>query len=114
MKIFRWIAGLAVTVIVVAFAVANRQALTVRFDPFPYELELPVYVIVLGALAAGFAAGMAVQWLLGQKWRYLARARQRRIGALEEEVEGLRRQRETGKEPSEDISLPLPPPGDAA
>ncbi len=107
MKVLRWIAGLLVTVIVVAFALANRGKVAVGFDPLPYALDLPLYVVVLGALVGGVLFGVVLQWLLGQRTRQLARNRRRRIAALEEEVAGLRRQLD--RRPLEELPVSLPP-----
>ena len=90
MKFVRWIAGLLVAIVLIAFAVNNREPLSLNFDPLPWSLEVPVFAATLGALLVGFVAGLAFEWLWGIRARGLARSRARRIAALEAEVAALR------------------------
>ncbi len=89
MKALRWIAGLVVGVVVVAFAVANRAPVPVSLDPLPFSFEAPLFLIVFAGGALGFAVGATAVWLAGNKWRRLARRRGARIEALEREVARL-------------------------
>ncbi len=110
MKIIRWTAALFALVIVVAFAVANRESVTVRIDPLPFLVDIPLYVLALGALGVGFFVGGGVQWLFASRWRQLARERKRRIGALETETEALRAEIARHEAAPEEVQIPLPPP----
>jgi uncharacterized integral membrane protein len=84
-------------VIVVAFAVANRQAVTVSFDPLSasnpaYAATAPLFVLIfmmliLGVLIGGFAA-----WLGQGKWRRAARRFDADMRALHDELHALRHQ----------------------
>ena len=92
-------------VIVVGFAVANRQAVTLSFDPFSsispaYAVTLPLFIVVFVLLIVGVIAGGTAVWF-GQ--RRIRRARRRldaEVSALHGEIEGLRR----------DAAAPPPPP----
>jgi hypothetical protein len=81
----------------VAWAVANRQSVTVSFDPFDavnpaYVLTEPLYVIGFAILIAGVVVGGTAAWLGQAKWRK-ARARlAAEVAALRAELEALRRQ----------------------
>lgn len=104
-RLFSLFILLPLAVVVIVFALLNRDAVTV--DLFVAEANLPLYIGVLGALAVGFLAGVAaggsLSWLSQGKWRRRARQGERRATSLEREVEDLRRH---------DASLPaLPPPG---
>ena len=83
MKLFYRLLFIPVAAIFVIFAVANRHALTLNLWPLPLEIDLPVYIAVLGALAAGMAIGGSAQWLSDGKWRRRARAGRREATALE-------------------------------
>lgn len=112
MKIIRWTAALLALVIVVAFAVANRDTVSLRFDPLPFLVDTPLYILALGALGVGFFVGGGVQWLFAARWRRLARERKRRIGALEAESEAVRAELARHEAAPEEVRIPLPPPTD--
>src|SRR3981189_721874 len=69
---------LVLALVLIAFAVANRQVVTVSFDPFDQAnpalvLSQPVYVLVLALLIAGVVLGGCAAWLRQGKWRARAR-----------------------------------------
>ena len=58
----------------VAWAIANRQAVVVSFDPFDpanpaYTLALPLYLLVFAILIAGVVVGGIATWIEQGKWR---------------------------------------------
>ena len=79
-------------IIIIAFAVANRQIVTVSFDPFSASepaaaLTLPLFVIVMVTLIAGvIVGGLAVRFGHG-RWRRMARRLEREVQALRKKVE---------------------------
>ena len=82
--------------VLVGFAVANRHAIKVSFDPFdsadqPHSLAIPVYLLVFAVLLAGVVIGGAAAWIEQGKWR---RARARltaELRAIQAEMSQLRR-----------------------
>jgi uncharacterized integral membrane protein len=81
-------------IVLIAFAVANRQTVTVSFDPFnasapAASLNLPLFVIVIVTLIAGvIVGGMAVRLGHG-RWRRLARRLEREAGELRAKLDAL-------------------------
>lgn len=63
MKFIQALLGTLVTVIVATFAVTNPQVTTLYLTPFHNALEYPLYMIILGALAAGFLIGCVTVWI---------------------------------------------------
>jgi putative membrane protein len=103
------IVAVPIAIIVVAFAIANRHLIEVSLDPLPFTVGLPLDLVVIGALALGFAAGAGAAWLSGYGARHQARGTKARIVALEAEVARLREARaEAGNQEC------LPPSVDAA
>jgi uncharacterized integral membrane protein len=72
------------TLVLVMFAVANRETITVGFDPFDtahpaFALQLPLYVLVFVLVGLGVLIGGMAAWLRQHKWR--ARARRAEVEA---------------------------------
>ncbi|MFZ2068308.1 MAG: LapA family protein [Xanthobacteraceae bacterium] len=81
-------------IVIIAFAVANRQAITLSFDPFSpsapaASLTLPLFVIVIGALVAGVIVGGLAVRLGHGRWRRMARRLEREAGELRARLDAL-------------------------
>jgi uncharacterized integral membrane protein len=85
-RIVRWVIAAVVAVLLVIFAISNRQNVEVTFWPFPVTIDSALSLIVLGAVVIAFLVGQFVAWLGAQRWRNEARTKQRRIEALEREL----------------------------
>jgi uncharacterized integral membrane protein len=62
----------------IVFAVANRHAVTVSFDPFnstdpSIAVTLPLFVVIIAVAIAGVVAGGAATWFRQRRWRRAAR-----------------------------------------
>ncbi|MBM3597960.1 MAG: LapA family protein [Alphaproteobacteria bacterium] len=108
---------LPVTLAVVDFAVSNREPVALQMWPLPYAVELPVYMVALGMLLAGFVLGAFVAWATGLGARRRARADAReQIRARAAEAESLERElaelrRQTAQQAGVRSSAALPAPG---
>jgi len=103
-KVVHWLVTLPIAVIAIVFAVSNLDRVPVDFWPFAI-VDMPLYLIVLGALGLGFLGGELAAWVNGRHWRREARRRQRRIEALEREL-----QAKTAASPQGAATLPLAGP----
>ena len=72
-RVLRWIVGLPIALVVISFAVANRQWVTVSFDPF--SKDAPFAAVVFFGLIAGWIAC----WIAQGKWRRSAREARREL-----------------------------------
>ena len=52
-KLLRLIIGIVALVVIIAFAIANREVVQVGLAPFPTTVELPVYGVFLLATGRG-------------------------------------------------------------
>jgi uncharacterized integral membrane protein len=83
-------------VVIIAFAVANRQWITVSFDPFSstspaYAATLPLFAFIFVALILGVVIGGAVVWIGQAKWRRTARKLDNDVRVLHQELDAVRR-----------------------
>lgn len=81
-------------VIIVAFAVANRQVVTVSLDPFggsapAASLTLPLFALVIVLLIIGVLIGGTAVWLRQGRWRRTARRLEREIKELNARLDAL-------------------------
>ena len=81
-KIVTAIIVIPLAVVIIAFAIANRQIVTVSFDPFSVTepaavVALPLFALIILLLIIGVLLGGAAAWLRQSRWRSTAR----RLGA---------------------------------
>ena len=86
MRFIRGILGLALALIFVLFAIANRQSVSVTWSPFHPATDLPLYAVALDLLAFGFLLGLWVAWLESIPARLEKTRQKRRIKTLEKEL----------------------------
>jgi uncharacterized integral membrane protein len=84
-------------IVIVVFAVANRQVVVVSFDPFgstdpAYLVRMPLFVLIFALVILGVLVGGVAAWLRQGRWRRAARELDRDVRALREENAALRRQ----------------------
>ncbi|UDL93647.1 lipopolysaccharide assembly protein LapA domain-containing protein [Lichenihabitans sp. PAMC28606] len=81
--------------IAVAFAVANRQGVTVSFDPFAtdipaFALNGPLFVVILIVIGTGIIIGGIATWFGQGRFRREARLAKRESDELRAEVARLK------------------------
>jgi uncharacterized integral membrane protein len=99
-------------VILIAFAVANRQSVTVSFDPLSstspaYAATLPLFILIFALLILGVLIGGAVAWVGQTKWRRTARKLDGEVRILHQELDAIRR-RFAPEPPPTAILPPIP------
>ncbi|MCB1377698.1 MAG: LapA family protein [Alphaproteobacteria bacterium] len=97
-RIFNWIVGLPIAVAAVVFAVANRQWITVSFDPFnrdaPFaSASMPLWVLFFCGTFVGIFVGWIAAWIAQGKWRKAAK--EARIELVRTHYEHEREKRES-------------------
>jgi uncharacterized integral membrane protein len=81
-------------VVIIAFAMANRESVTVSFDPFSAAepaaaATLPLFALVILLLIIGVIVGGAAAWLGQGEWRQRARRLEREVRELREKLDVL-------------------------
>lgn len=99
------------TVLIVLFAVANRQIVTVHLDPletgllpFP-TVTLPLYLVLFAAGLIGVIAGGSATWLAQGKHRRAARSHAREAQSHRAELNRMK-----ARDEAQQAVPALPPP----
>jgi uncharacterized integral membrane protein len=92
--------------VLIAFAVANRQVVSVSLDPFDQAnpalvLSQPLYLVIFALLIVGVVLGGCAAWLRQSKWRTRARRAEAQVNVLRAQLN-----ERTG------ATSPAPPPAD--
>jgi len=82
-----WLLLLPLTIIFVAFAIANRHDVTVSLDPTPLAIEVPLYGLVFAGIFVGLLAGGLITWARAGKVRRQLREERRHVRRLETDVQ---------------------------
>ena len=90
MRFLFWLIFIPFCIVVVTFAVSNRNLIDLNLWPLPFKQELPLYLISLGTLAIGFFFGALLTWLSVAKWRVVAASRKRDTDYAQAEADRLR------------------------
>lgn len=90
-----WIVVVPLTILFLLFAVANRHWVTVSLDPFSREapafaISLPLFLVIMGALAAGVLIGGLAVAVGKLKWRMVAQRAERDMARLQDETERVK------------------------
>ncbi len=123
-KIVTAVIVVPLAVIIIAFAVANRQTVTVSFDPLSsatpaYSATMPLFVLIFALVILGVIVGGVAAWFRQGKWRRLARRLEGDVRDLHAEIEAIRRREHAGAAsvPADSASglgpHPLIPPSDS-
>ena len=89
--------GVILAIVVVSFALSNRQRVTLDLWPFELSLELPLFLMVLLSFLIGFLAGGCVMWISAGTTRRQAREARRSAKHLERQVAELERRAPEGE-----------------
>src|SRR5437868_4596289 len=86
-----------IAIVFVSFAVANRGAVIVSFDPFDQEhpalaIKLPLFALILMLIIGGVVLGGAAAWLRQSKWRSRARLVEAEVRRLRADNARLQRE----------------------
>ena len=92
-RLLSWLFGLPTLIILLLFALANRQMVQVSLDPLTPEdpwlgITLPLWAVFFAGVLLGLLVGGAAAWVKQGKWRKLARKSQQDL-----ELEKIARKR---------------------
>lgn len=85
MQKLAWIVTLPLTILLVVFAVSNRDLYGFSLYPLANEIDLPIFLPTVIALFIGFLAGGAYVWNGQRAYRRKAKYEAKRAKKLEEQ-----------------------------
>ncbi|WP_222184231.1 LapA family protein [Geminicoccus harenae] len=91
-KFLRTILALVGLLVIVLFAIGNRQPVEISLWPTPFMVDLPLYGVFLVAMIIGVILGGIASWLGGHDKRVEASRTRRKLAILQEQE--LRRRRD--------------------
>jgi uncharacterized integral membrane protein len=101
----------------IAFAVANREIVTVSLDPFDpahpaWSVRMPLFVLIFAFLIGGVLLGGIAAWLRQGRHRRASRALRSDLAGLRREIEILNTRLENQPQYTDrdTARVPLPPP----
>jgi|GEM_PF-2953625 len=96
-KILRGLLGLIGLVIIVSFAVSNRQTVDMALWPLPETLNVQLFWVFLFGLVVGAVLGGLGTWLGGMRRRREGRRVRRKANDLEGQMRAVREQQEAAE-----------------
>jgi len=111
-KLLYWLIALPIGLVLIVFSVSNRDGVVVSFSPLPFEMSIPLFLLVFAIFVLGVLVGGLLGWMGGHGTRRRARERKRRIA----ELEAALRQAEQGlkqKPEAAALAAPAADPDDA-
>lgn len=88
---------LPLAAILIVFATANREVVTVSLDPFSsgpasqYAIDLPLFIVMFACVMLGVLIGGVADWLKQGRYRREARDNRQEVRRLQHETESMRR-----------------------
>lgn len=114
-KVLNAIVIVPLALILLAFAVANRQFVTLSFDPFnsgdpSVALTLPLFIVIIAVAMLGVVAGSVATWFSQRHWRRSARRHEAEAREARQQLADLRAQNGLSSAPRNSYGATLVPP----
>lgn len=93
-KLVFWLVLVPLAIVILMFAVANREIVTVSFDPFnaaapAASVNVPLFVLIFVLVILGVIIGGVAAWLRQSGYRRAARQRDAEVSSLRRDIETL-------------------------
>ncbi len=108
MALIRTFIGFLIAITLIAFAITNRQTTTLVYSPLHDPLELPLYMVTLLFMAAGFFLGIMMLWINMGKSRKVKRDQRQTIKELEKELKSVKGKDPESQDPPSEFFPALP------
>ena len=88
-RVLKFWFAMALTALLVLFAVVNREFIDLSLFPLPYDISLPKFLVAIICFGAGLLVGGILMSMKLGKAMHIYRQEHRRADALENEVKSL-------------------------
>lgn len=100
MRVLKWLLLVPLVLVALLFALANRELVTVSFDPFAtdmaaFAITAPLFIVLLLAVMLGVVLGGGVTWVSQGRYRKAARQERAQAARMREESDRLRQLADT-------------------
>jgi uncharacterized integral membrane protein len=93
-------------ILLLSFSMANRETVLLQLMPdalaeligFNFSMNLPLFLVILGGVAAGVLIGFVWEWIREHRHRKEASVKAREVRKLEREVGKLKTEKHEGKD----------------
>jgi putative membrane protein len=106
MNRLRWILSSLLAVLAVFFVLSNPARVSLALEPLPWQMDMPVYLVVVISLAVGWLFGTAITWLQGGGTRHDLRRSRRQVRDLENQLKARETELEVARS---NAALATPP-----
>lgn len=89
MRLLKWFFTLPLILLLLVFALSNKDAATVSFWPFSFSLSLPLSFLLALSLALGLLLGGLTVWLGDLKYRFEAQHLRHEVTKLTKQLVAL-------------------------
>lgn len=113
MRYIRYAFLASLGVLLVSVALANREAVTLSLLPdalasltgLTYSIELPLFVVIFGAIISGLLIGFVWEWLREHKHRAEAARKAQEVHDLNRQLKREKRRADSAEQKDEVLAL---------
>jgi lipopolysaccharide assembly protein A len=91
-----WIVTVPFALLLLSFAISNRELVTLGLWPLPFRIDAPVYLVALLPLLFGVVIGGLVLWFGRFATGLRMRRLETRLAATQKDLEGLKARQRPG------------------
>lgn len=88
-RFISWLIMIPFALVVIVFSAVNRDLVTLSLWPFPHEVTVPIFTLVLAVFVVGFLWGGLIAWFSAGETRRRARNNLWRAETAERELRSL-------------------------
>ncbi len=92
MKFVSWAFLAILGLVIIVLSIGNKGAVTFSFFPFPFEMQVPLFILILAGGFLGVILGSVKTWMVDGKARRENRDHKRQVLKLQGDVNRLTRE----------------------